>query len=173
MEANQYLTFSIDEELFAIEVAQVREVLEVTAINKVPGMPEAMRGIINVRGGVVPVMDLRVKFGMSQTESARDTRIIVMEPTLEGEVTVIGALADSVKEVLTIDEDQIEDPPKIGTRWRKKFLKGIGKKGDRFIIILDIDRIFETGELMIIEEVTENANTEATEEAEETETADV
>lgn len=160
MEANQYLTFSVDEELFAIDVARVREVLEVIAINKVPGMPDAMRGIVNVRGGVVPVMDLRIKFGMSATETGMDTRIIVMEPTLDGEVTVVGALADSVKEVLSMEDDRIEEPPKIGTRWRKKFLKGIGKKGDRFIIILDIDRIFETEELMVADGVSLEADGE-------------
>lgn len=166
MASNQYLTFMVDEELFAVDVSQVREVLEVSAINKVPGMPDAMRGIVNVRGGVVPVMDLRVKFGMSETESTQNTRIIVMEPTLDNETAVVGALADSVNEVLTIDDEAIEDPPKIGGRWRKKFLRGIGKKDDRFLIVLDVDRIFESDELMVAENVADRMDTAAPDDTE-------
>jgi len=147
----QYLTFKLDDEVFAIDVSQVREVLDLTPITKVPRSPDFMRGVINVRGSVVPVVDLRLKFGLSQAESTLDTRIVVMEVDLEGEVTILGAIADSVHEVIELEPGHIEKPPKIGSRWRTEFIKGIGKRDDQFIIILDIDCIFSTDELAIIE----------------------
>jgi len=151
IEINQYLTFKLGEEVFALDVAQVREVLDLSTITKVPGAPEFMRGVINVRGNVVPVMDLRLKFGLSKTENTVDTRIVVMELFLEGETTVLGAMADSVDEVIELDPTQIEPPPKIGSRWKTEFIKGIGKNNDLFIIILDINRVFSTDELAIVE----------------------
>ena len=150
-ETAQYLTFKLDEEVFAIDVAQVREVLDLTPITKVPRSPEFMRGVINVRGSVVPVVDLRLKFGMSETETTLDTRIVVMEVSLDSEITILGAIADSVHEVLELDPEHIERAPRIGSRWRTEFIKGIGKRDEQFIIILDIDRIFSTDELAIMD----------------------
>lgn len=147
---NQYLTFKVDEEFFAIDVGKVREVLDLTTITKVPRAPEFMRGVINVRGSVVPVVDMRLKFGMATAEKTVDTRVVVMEITDNDEITVLGALADSVHEVLELEPDQIEPAPSIGTRWRTDLIKGIGKRGDEFIIILDIDRLFSTDELAIV-----------------------
>ena len=132
--------------------AKVREVLEMSTITKVPRAPDFLRGVINVRGSVVPVVDMRLKFGLTQTENTIDTRVVVMDLTLDGDNTVLGALADSVHEVMDLDSDQIEDPPKIGTRWRTEFIKGIGKRNDEFVIILDIDKIFSTDELAIVQE---------------------
>lgn len=148
---SQYLTFKLDDEVFAIDVSQVREVLDLTPITKVPRSPDFMRGVINVRGSVVPVVDLRLKFGLSQAETTLDTRIVVMEVFLEGEMTVLGAIADSVHEVIELEAEHIEKPPKIGSRWRTEFIRGIGKRDDQFIIILDIDCIFSTDELAIME----------------------
>lgn len=148
---SQYLTFRVGDEVFALEVAQVREVLDMITITKVPRSPEFMRGVINVRGSVVPVVDLRLKFGLSKTESSMDTRIIVMDLFLDGENTTIGALADSVNEVMDLDSSQIEPPPKIGMRWRTEFIRGIGKHDGQFIILLDIDRVFTSDELVIAE----------------------
>ncbi len=148
---SQYLTFRLEDEIFALDVAQVREVLDMSPITKVPGTPDFMRGVINVRGSVVPVMDLRLKFGMSRTENSLDTRIIVMEISMDGEVTVLGTLADSVNEVIDLDPSQIEPPPNIGMRWRTEFIRGIGKRNDRFIILLDIDRVFSSDELAVAE----------------------
>lgn len=165
-EAGQYLTFKLGEEIFALNVGQVREVLDLAAITKVPGTPDFMRGVINVRGSVVPVMDLRLKFGLSRTENTLDTRIIVMELSLEGEVVVLGTLADSVNEVIDLEPNQIEPPPKIGMRWRTEFIKGIGKRNDLFIIILDIDQVFSTDELAILDAVNEEAKPELMEEVE-------
>lgn len=146
-ETNQYLTFILDGETYALDIKQVREVLDFSDITKVPRMPEFMRGVINLRGGVVPVVDLRLKFGLGATVKTVDTCIIIIDVTLEGETALMGALADSVQEVLDLDHNQIEPPPKIGTRLKTDFIRGMGKKNDRFIIILDIDRIFSSDEL--------------------------
>lgn len=110
-----------------------------------------MRGVINVRGSVVPVIDLRLKFGMSRTENTMDTRIVVMEIFMDGEVVVLGTLADSVNEVIDLDKGRIEPPPRIGMRWRTEFIKGIGKRDELFIILLDIDRVFSSDELALAE----------------------
>ena len=149
-ESTQYLSFKLGEEIFAVDVAKVREILDVTAITKVPQTPDFMRGVINLRGSVVPVMDMRLKFGMPPTERTVNTCIIVMEVTQDGETTVLGSLADSVQEVLDLEPDQIEAAPRIGTRLRSDFIKGMGKQNEGFIIILDIDRIFNAGELEVI-----------------------
>jgi purine-binding chemotaxis protein CheW len=118
-------------------------------------MPDFMRGVINLRGGVVPVVDLRLKFGMSMTENTVDTCIIIMEISLEGETTLLGALADSVQEVMNLEPDQIEPPPRIGTRLKTEFIKGMGKKNDDFVMILDIDKVFSTDELTILQAMEE------------------
>jgi purine-binding chemotaxis protein CheW len=149
---SQYLTFKLGDEIFAINVSQVREVLDITTITKVPRAPEFMRGVINVRGSVVPVADLRLKFGMTKTQRTVDSRIVVMELSLDGDQTILGAMADSVHEVMELEPEQIEDPPSIGSRWKTEFIKGIGKRNNEFIIILDIDRIFNTDELMVVKE---------------------
>jgi purine-binding chemotaxis protein CheW len=145
-----YLTFKLGEELFALNVSQVREVLDLTTITKVPRAPAFMRGVINVRGSVVPVVDMRTKFGLEQVSDTQDTRTIVLDLSMDGETTVIGALADSVHEVIELDPAQIEAPPKIGMRWKSEFIKGIGKRNDAFIIILDIDRVFSAEEMALV-----------------------
>ncbi len=152
-ETNQYLTFMLDKEIYALDITQVREVLDFSDVTRVPRMPEFMRGVINLRGGVVPVADLRLKFGMSQTDKTVDTCIIIMEISLDGETTLLGALADSVQEVMNLEPGEIEPPPKIGTRLNTEFIKGMGKKNDEFIIILDIDRVFSSEELAIVQNV--------------------
>jgi len=150
-ETTQYLTFKLDDEVFAVDVAKVREILDYTPATKVPGTPDFMRGIVNVRGNVVPVVDMRLKFGMSQTEKTVDTCIVVMEIAVDDDTTVLGALVDSVQEVFELEPAQIEPPPRIGTRWRTEFIKGIGKRNNELIIILDIDMVFSSGELASIQ----------------------
>lgn len=154
-----YLTFQLDEEIFAVEVFRVREVLELNKITKVPRMPDFMSGVINLRGSVVPVIDLRLKFGMTKTEKTIDTCIIVLEIEIDGENIVIGTLADSVQEVFEIDPENIEPAPKIGTRLKTEFIKGMGKREEVFLMILDINKIFSSEELEIFQEV-ENASVE-------------
>ncbi len=144
---NQFLTFTLDGEQYAIGVAKVREVLEHTKITKLPKTAQYMKGIINLRGMGVPVIDLRLKFGMQETPLTKDTSIIVMEVEgLEGSV-VVGALADAVHEVVEIEAGSIEPAPKFGTRLAADFIRGVGKRDEAFIIILDIDRIFNTEEV--------------------------
>ncbi|GFO56116.1 chemotaxis protein CheW [Geomonas sp. Red276] len=141
-ETTQYLTFKLEEEMFALEIAKVREVLDYTTTTKVPQTPDYMRGVINLRGSVVPVLDLRQKFGMARAEKTVNTCVIIVEVELDGEKVVMGAMADAVQEVLDLEASQIEPPPRIGTRLNIDFLKGMGKHNDQFIIILDIDKIF-------------------------------
>ncbi len=153
-----YLTFKLGKEVFAIDVYQVREVLDLSPITKVPQAADFMRGVINVRGSVVPVVDMRMKFGMPPVENTVETRVVVMEVMVESELLVLGALADSVHEVLELEPEQIEAPPKIGARWRNELIKGIGKRDDQFIIILDLNRFFSVGELAIAQETDEDAD---------------
>jgi purine-binding chemotaxis protein CheW len=151
LETTQYLTFKLDEEIFALDISKVREVLDFTTITKVPRTPEFMRGVINLRGSVVPVVDLRLKFGMTPTEKTVNTCIIITEVSVDGETTVLGALADSVQEVMDLGPDHIEPAPRIGTRLNTEFIKGMGKQNDKFIILLDIDRVFSVGELALVQ----------------------
>lgn len=146
-ESVQYLTFKLAEEIFALDVAKVREILELTTITKVPKTPEFMRGVINLRGSVVPVVDMRLKFGMSMTEETVNTCIIVVEVSLNGDSIVLGALADSVQEVVEMEPDSIEPAPHIGSKLDTNFIKGMGKIDDHFVMILDIDKIFSSVEL--------------------------
>src|SRR5579859_7349172 len=146
-ETRQYLTFKLGDEIFATDVAKVREVLDFTTITKIPRTPDFMSGVINLRGNVVPVVDLRLCFEMSKTEKTVNTCIVFVEVVLEGESTVIGALADSVEEVIDLEPEQIQPPPKIGTQIRTDFIKGMGKRDAQFVMILDIDRVFSAEEL--------------------------
>ena len=148
--AKQYLTFGLGAEIFAVDVAKAKEVLDNINITKVPQTPSYMLGVINLRSSVVPVIDMRLKFGMAKAEQTVDTCIIVLEIDVEGESIVIGALADSVREVLDIHQDQIEPPPRLGTKMNTDFIYGMGNCEDGFVIILDIDHVFSTEELAVV-----------------------
>jgi purine-binding chemotaxis protein CheW len=145
--ATQYLTFKLGEEIFALDIAKVREVLDFTTVTKVPRTPDFMRGVINLRGSVVQVVDMRLKFGMTRTENTVNTCIIITEVTVDGETMVLGALADSVQEVLDLEPGSVAPAPRIGTKLRTEFIRGMGKQNERFIIILDIDKVFSCDEL--------------------------
>ena len=144
---SQYLTFKLEEEVFALDISKVREVLDFTTVAKVPRTPDFMLGVINLRGSVVPVVDMRIKFAMTGTEKSVNTCIIIVEIEIDGETTILGALVDSVQEVMDLDPDQIEPPPRIGTRLDIRFIKGMGKRDSGFVIILDIDKVFSVDEL--------------------------
>jgi purine-binding chemotaxis protein CheW len=154
-QTTQYLTFNLGEETFALEIDKVREVLDFTTVTKVPRTPDFMRGVINLRGSVVPVVDLRLKFGMSRTEQSVRTCVIIAEVTVDGETAVLGTLADSVQEVLDLGAADISEAPKIGTKLRTEFIRGMGKRDDRFIIILDIDKIFSGNEITYARDIQE------------------
>jgi purine-binding chemotaxis protein CheW len=142
--AMKALTLRLQDELFAVEACSVREILDLVPITEVPNASPFVGGLINVRGRVVPLADLRVMFGMDRPEPDQDTRIVVMEIDIDGEPTVAGILADKVHDVTDIEAASIEEAPKVGMRWRPEFIRGIGKRNGGFIIIPDLGRIFET-----------------------------
>lgn len=139
---NQYLSFTLAGERYAIEVSRIKEVLEYQTITRVPNTPPFMRGVTNVRGGVVPVVDLRAKFEVEITEPTIDTCIIVLEVPLDDELMIIGTIADTVEEVIELLPDQIEPAPKIGTNIDTRHIEGIGKSGEQFLLLLNVDTIF-------------------------------
>jgi purine-binding chemotaxis protein CheW len=147
----QYLSFRLDEELFAIDVACVREVIDRTEMTRIPRMPEFMRGVINLRGNVVPVVDLRMKFGIGQVEMTIDTCIVVLEVKVDEEATAVGALVDAVQEVFDLDPSHIEPPPKMGTRLNTDFIEGMGRLDDEFVILLDADKVFSALEIEAVQ----------------------
>lgn len=147
-----YLTFRLNEEIFALDVAAVREVLDFTNITKIPRTPEFMRGVINLRGSVVPVVDLRLAFNMTRTEKTVNTCIVVVEVAFDDERVIVGALADSVEEVVEMEPDQIQPVPSLGTSIRADFIRGMGRRDSEFVMILDIDRVFAGGELEMLKQ---------------------
>lgn len=138
------LTLRLQDEIFAIEAESVREILDLVPVTEVPNASAFAYGLINVRGRVVPLADLRVMFGMEQPEPNADTRIVVIEIDLDGEPTIVGVLADKVHDVTEIETATIEEAPKVGVRWPTEFVRGIGKRGDQFIVVPDMGRIFGT-----------------------------
>ncbi len=150
--SSQYVTFSLCEELFGVEVDRTREILSLTPVTKVPQTPDYLLGVINLRGQVVPVVDMRLKLGLPAGEETEDTCIIVVEVLVDGEAITVGALADAVREVLDIRSDQIEPPPRLGTRLNTEFINGMGKVDEQFMILLNIDRIFNSDELALVQE---------------------
>ena len=135
------LTIRLQDEMFALEATHVREILDPVPITRVPNAGDFVGGLINVRGSVVPLADLRVSFGMKRPPADTDTRIVVMEIDLDGEPLVAGILADKVYDVTDITAASIEDAPKVGMRWPAEFVRGIGRRGDDFVIIPDMNRI--------------------------------
>ena len=154
-QSTQFLTFTLGEDVFAIDVTTTREIMDVCNVTRVPQTPDYMLGVINLRGSVVPVIDMRLKFGMDAVAQTRDSCIVVVEVDVDGDSVVVGAMADSVREVLDLEPSQIEPPPRIGTRLKTEFIKGMGSLDDRFVIILDINRVFSTQELALVQGVTD------------------
>jgi purine-binding chemotaxis protein CheW len=143
----QYLTFKLDREVFAIDIAKVREVLEFQSMTHVPGTPGFLRGVINLRGNVVPVIDMRLKLGLGMTEKSVDTCVVIAEVSIDGESIVLGALVDSVEEVIDLDGSRLAPPPAMGDRTSCKVIQGMGKRGEQFIMILDLDSAFTGDDL--------------------------
>ncbi len=148
-DTRQYLTFQLGDEVFGLDVSNVREILEFNRVTKIPRTPDYMRGVINLRGSVVPVLDMRLKFGLTMTERTVNTCTIVVEVSFEGEKVIMGALVDSVQEVFELEPEQIQPAPRIGTHLRTDFIKGMGKRDDHFIMLLDIDKVFSVDELAL------------------------
>jgi purine-binding chemotaxis protein CheW len=142
----EVLTLTLQGEKFALDAGRVQEILDLVNVTEVPGGPAFLNGLVNVRGKVVPLADLRLKFEMAATPPTIDTRVVVINVQLDGEMTVVGLLADKVHEVTEMSADVLEDTPRLGMRWRPEFIRCIGKRGGDFIAVLDIDRIFEEGD---------------------------
>jgi purine-binding chemotaxis protein CheW len=156
-QTTQYLTFKLDAEVFALDIGKVREVLDFTSITKVPRTPDFMRGVINLRGSVVPVVDLKLKFEMPMTEKTVNTCVIIVEVVVAAETLILGVLADSVQEVMDLESDAIEPAPRIGTYMKTDFIKGMGRLNEHFIMILDIDKVFSSGEISDLQNTAEIA----------------
>lgn len=137
-----YITLQLGNELFAIDVVQVREILELAQVTKVPTAPAYMRGVVNVRGRAIPVVDLRTKFGLPPVADTPMSRVVVMELELDGEVCVVGGLADSVHEVIEIEPSQVAAPPELASRWRTELIRGMCRRGEQFLILLDMAAVF-------------------------------
>lgn len=164
--SKQFVTFQLEKDLFGVEVNRTREILSLIPVTSVPQTPDYMLGVINLRGQVVPVIDMRLKLGLAAGIYTQDTCIIVMEVLVEGEPLVVGALADAVREVIEIKSDQIEPAPRIGTKLNTEFINGMGKVDEQFMILLNIDKVFSSNELALVQEVgaSEHCNIENCEE---------
>jgi purine-binding chemotaxis protein CheW len=161
-DTTQFLTFGLGDDVFAIDVIKAKEVLDFAEVTQVPQTPDYMLGVINLRGSVVPVIDMRRKFNMATTDRTRNTCIVVVEVDVDGDSVTVGALADSVREVIDLSPAQIEPPPRIGTRLNTEFIKGMGNLDDRFVIILDIDKVFSIDDLVMAKTLTEDDAVEET-----------
>jgi purine-binding chemotaxis protein CheW len=155
MEKNvtSYLTFKLGDELFAAHVTKVIEILEIPKITRVPRSPEFMRGVVNLRGNVLSVIDSRIKFGLPPTEDTINTCIIVMNIQIENQDITLGIIADAVKEVVEIDQQSIQSPPEMGSKYKSEFIEGMVKSGDQFIMLLNIDLLFSSQEASILQDV--------------------
>jgi purine-binding chemotaxis protein CheW len=151
----------LSDEIFALDISRVREVLEITKVSEIPGTPAYMRGVINLRGHAVPVVDMRSKLGMSVVEDTVDTCIIILEVSLDDELLVLGALVDSVREVIEIQEDEIEPAPRMGAAVNADYIMGMGRQGEQFVIIVDVDAIFSEEELRTAVESQQQVDEEA------------
>src|SRR5574337_946200 len=154
-EQRQYLTFYLAGEEYGIGILRVKEILEYDTLTKVPTTPSFIRGVINLRGSVVPVVDLAVKFGLPATPVTKRTCIVIVEVALDGQPTVMGVLADAVSQVMDLTPADIEAPPAFGTRVKVDYLQGMGKVGKRFVLLLDADKVLSAPELLAAEAASE------------------
>jgi len=143
----RYLTFALEEAVYGLDVFQVREVLDRLPIERVPNLPPFVRGIIDVRGRSVPVIDLSAKFGLGRTEDKETTRIMVVEALVGQRMQTLGLLADRVITVTPLDSADVDAPPDVGVAWHSDVIIGLGRSGERFVRILDLNRVFNAGEL--------------------------
>lgn len=151
-EATQYLTFHLMGEEYAVGILRVREIIEYDTLTRMPSAPAYIRGVINLRGAVVPVIDLAVKFGLPAGVVTKRTCIVITEVELEGERTTMGIVADAVSQVVDLAAADIEPPPPFGLRVRAEHLLGMGKAGKKFVLILDIDRVLADASVVTIDE---------------------
>ncbi|KIZ40852.1 MULTISPECIES: chemotaxis protein CheW [Rhodopseudomonas] len=147
-ETAQYLTLGLDGETFGISIRNVREILDMRPIAKIPHAPNFLLGMIDVRGSSYPIVDLRTKLDLPSVPATEATRIIILDVPMNGRSVGVGFVADCVFEVTGIDESQIEPPPSVGGRWRSDYLAGIGRKGDGFVILFDLEKLMAATETL-------------------------
>ncbi len=152
LDHQQYLTFMLGGEMFAIGILAIKEIIEYGNLTEVPMMPDYIRGVINLRGSVVPVVDLSARFGRKSTELTRRTCIVIIEVVSAEDKQVVGVVVDAVNEVLEIAQDQIEPPPAFGARIRTDFIRGMGKVDSKFVIILHVDNVLSLDDLALLEQ---------------------
>jgi purine-binding chemotaxis protein CheW len=158
LEPTQYLTFVLAGELFAIGILAIKEIIEYHNITEVPMMPASVRGVINLRGAVVPVMDLQVRFGRPPSEVTKRTCIVIVEVESLEERQVVGVVVDAVNEVLDIAATDIEPPPAFGAKIRADFIHGMGKVKGNFVILLDVDRVFALEDIAQVSLLTDQSH---------------
>lgn len=155
-----YLSFKLGKETFASNVSKVLNILEMPQITEVPQTPDYMMGVMNLRGAVLPVVDTRTKFGMTPTEVTTNTCVLVLEVEAKEQLLKIGALVDSVDEVLEIEPNDIKESPTIGTKYNTEFILGMVQQNESFIMILDMDKVFTTDEIISLQQVNTEELTE-------------
>ena len=148
---NQYLTFYVAGEEYAVTILKVTEIIECVSLTHVPGTPSWIRGVLNLRGAVVPVVDLAVKFGLAPAALTRRTCVVMIELEHEEDRHVLGVMADSVHQVVELGPDQIQPPPSFGPKVRVDCIQGMGVSGDAFVVLLDIDRVLSSNEIVAAE----------------------
>lgn len=154
-EQAQYLTFVLGKEVFAIGILSIKEILEYGQVTSVPMMPEFIRGVINLRGAVVPAVDLAARFGGRPTEVTKRTCIVIIEVAGEESRLEVGVVVDAVSAVLEIPDSEIEPPPSFGAKIRTDFIKGMGKVDGKFVIILDVDKVLSVEDMMLVSRAAE------------------
>ncbi|MCE4556697.1 chemotaxis protein CheW [Roseateles cellulosilyticus] len=145
--ARQFLSFTLGSELFGMDIRTVREIIQHGAITPVPLMPDFVRGVINLRGAVVPVIDLQARFGRGPASVGKKTCIIIFDGQRDGERVELGMMVDAVSEVVALEAGDTEPPPQFGGAARRDFIAGMGRRGERFLVLLDPDRAFDIGEM--------------------------
>lgn len=156
MEIKSYLTFQLGEEIFACHVNKLLHILEIPEITDIPGAPPYMKGIIDLRGKVLPVIDTKIKMGMPPVEFTKDTCIVVMDINIDDDSLLVGVLVDKVMEVLEFNEDEILPPPNLGSKYHSQFITGIVNRNDKFILIIDIDTVFSLDEINFMRDSSDN-----------------
>ena len=164
IDQQQYLTFLLAGEEYAIGILKVKEIIEYDTVTVVPKTPKWIRGVINLRGSVVPVVDLAVKFGMEERAVTRTTCIVILEGQLENQNTTMGIVADSVNQVVDLTADDIREVPEFGTRVQVNYLLGMAQMSKKFALLLDVDKVLSTEELLSLNEVSANADSQANQE---------
>jgi purine-binding chemotaxis protein CheW len=158
---SSFLSFRLGDELFAANVGKVLEILEIPKITKVPRSPAFMRGVVNLRGNVLPVIDTRIKFGLPAVPDTINSCILVLNIELDGKEIVLGTVVDEVREVVEISGDAIQPVPSVGAKYKTEFIEGMVKAGEQFIMILDINLLFSTDEALIVQSLTATTSEQA------------